>query len=273
MNIDNQLLLGLVFITAGIALALLAYAVLLNRRNSGDDDLVEEDEANEAGEPLESDIAEPTRIVPEPDAPIPGFEEPTLLIQEPVAASPAQEPTESSQPKPVETEDEPVEPPADTVHAQADESEASEATSVSLVRNPQTGRLAIQVGDQIFGSRSELKNTEVWEQIGELFEELHAWMAVVPPQSLNPPKTPKAAGAEPTKKAPAALSMVEEINEILAEKLTASATAPQGVHIAEGADGSIRVFIGVQGYAMDQVPNEEVRRLIREAVSEWESRA
>ncbi len=273
MNIDNQLLLGLVFITAGIALALLAYAVLLNRRNSIGDDLVEELEADESGEPLESDVAEPTRIVPEPESPIPGFEEPTLLIQEPGAASPAPEPMEPSQPETVESEAEPLEPQAVTVRAQAEESKSSEAPPVSLVRDPDTGKLAIQVGDQMFGSMSELKNTEAWEQIGELFEELHAWMAVVPPQTPNTPRTPKAGGAEPTKKAPAALSMVEEINEILAEKMAASETAPQGVHIAEGVDGSIRVFIGVRGYALDQVPNEEVRRLIQEAVSEWESRA
>lgn len=273
MNIDNQLLLGLVFITAGIALALLAYAVLLNRRNSADEDLVDELEADEPGEPLEADVAEPTRIVPEPKSSIPGFEEPTLLIREPRAAAPAEEPMEPSQPEAVEAESELLESQVVEELPQADETESSEAPPVSLIRDPDTGKLAIQVGNRLFGSMSELKNTEAWEQIGELFEELHAWMTVVPPQTPSAPRTPKTGAAEPTKKAPAALSMVEEINEILAEKLTASETAPQGVHLAEGGDGSIRVFIGVQGYAMDQVPNEEVRRLIREAVSEWESRA
>jgi hypothetical protein len=118
-----------------------------------------------------------------------------------------------------------------------------------------------------------LKRAEAWEQIGGLFEELHTWMAVVPPQTPSQPTVPQAEASEPTKKAGGPLSMVEEINQILSEKLAASDTAPQGVHMAEGADGSIRVFIGVDGYEMDQVPNDEVRRLIREAVSEWESRA
>jgi hypothetical protein len=40
----------------------------------------------------------------------------------------------------------------------------------------------------------------------------------------------------------------------------------------EGPAGSIRVYLGVEGYdAIDDVPDPEVRRLIREAVSEWEN--
>ncbi len=273
MNIDNQLLLGLVFITAGIALALLAYAVLLNRRSSADGGMTGEIDADQAEEPGQVDLELPTQIGGQQDAPIPGFEEPTRLIQEPAAPLPPIELTAPSQPEPTLEEAEGPEPPVATVPAEADESGTPAAPPVSLSRDPETGKLSIQVGDQTFGSMSELKNAQAWEHIGGLFEELNAWMTVVPPQTPVPPRPPRTGGAETTKKAPAALSMVDEINEILGEKLASSETAPQGVHIAEGPDGSIRVFIGVQGYAMDQVPDEEVRRLIREAVLEWESRA
>jgi hypothetical protein len=88
MNIDNQLLLGLVFITAGIALALLAYAVLLNRRGASEDDLPDEPEIAE-GDPAELDMPpEPTRIVAEPKSGIPGFEESTRLVQAPMVEVP-----------------------------------------------------------------------------------------------------------------------------------------------------------------------------------------
>jgi hypothetical protein len=277
MNIDNQLLLGLVFITAGIALALLAYAVLLNRRSSADDETPDESEAVDLEGPSEAEEPVPTQIAPEPKPATPGFEAPTMLIREPSPppAEEAEAPADEAEPPVVDTEGEPETPEAApaTILAQPEEVDEPEAPAVSLQRAAGTGKLVIRVGDKSFSSMRELKNTELWGQVGGLFEELHAWMAVVPPQApIAPSREPKAASGEPTKKAPSAVSMVDEINEILAEKLDSSDTAPQGVHIAEGADGSIRVFIGVQGYAMDQVPNDEVRRLIRESVSEWEAR-
>jgi hypothetical protein len=280
MIIDNQLLLGVVFITAGIALALLAYAVLLNRRGSIDDETEEEAEAEvdlEGG--LMAEEPEPTRIVPEPQPVVPPFEEPTRLYQEPspVEDEPAQEildtRVETEMPEPAEADAAPVEVPEATVPAQPGEPQADVVPVVSLERDPHTGKLRIDVGEDSFDSMNELKASDAWEHIGGLFEELHAWMTVVPPQSPPSARADQSGSSEATVKTPGEQSMVEQINEILADKLAASATAPQGVHMAEAPDGSIRVFIGVQGYAMDQVPNDEVRRLIREAVSEWESRS
>jgi hypothetical protein len=251
----------------------LAYAVLLNRRSSADEAPEDDGESAESVTEMEAGDAQDTQIVAEPVVPMPGFEEPTRLIQELSTPPPMPEPTEPVQPETVGHDpDADAQPPA-TVPAQADEAAVSEAPPVALARDPSSGKLTILVGPQTFGSMSELKNTEIWEQVGGLFEELHAWMSVVPPQTPPAPRTSKPGISEMTKKTQAALSMVDEINEILGEKLAASADAPQGVHIAEGSDGSIRVFIGLQGYAMDQVPDDEVRRLIREAVSEWESRS
>lgn len=250
MNIDNQLLLGVVFIIAGVAMALLAYAVILNRRSN---DGAEVEGAWEAIEPGQDEAiaAPPEGIGPTPPTPPPGFEEPTRLVRAP---EPVPEIKASSPPPPAQPE--PDAPPA----------------SVSLARDPASGKLIIKHGDKKFTSMRELKNSPVWEHVGPLLEELHAWMVIVPPGGV-----PSARGAEvvsePTKKAPPASSMIAQINEILEEKLAQSASAPQGVHLGEAADGSIRVFIGVEGFAMDDVPNPEVRQLIREAVAEWESRA
>lgn len=287
MNIDNQLLLGLVLITAGIALALLAYAVLLNRRGSTDDELTVDDEVEEGAEPVEAEATVPGSLGDQAGAPIPGFEEPTRLVSQPAAPPSVEdtvlapppvteetEPAEVAPPAQAEPDqDEPLEAEAPPSRAETEGGEPIDVPPVALHRDPASGKLSIKIGDRVFGSMSEVKKSETWEQVSGLFEELHAWMTVVPPQAPATKRTDGGGAAEPTKKPPAALSMVEEINEILEEKLAASATAPQGVHLAEGADGSIRVFIGVQGYAMDKVPDDEVRQLIREAVSEWESRA
>ena len=38
----------------------------------------------------------------------------------------------------------------------------------------------------------------------------------------------------------------------------------------ESADGSVKVLLGVQSYALDDVPDESVQTLIRKAVMIWE---
>jgi hypothetical protein len=68
------------------------------------------------------------------------------------------------------------------------------------------------------------------------------------------------------------VSMIEQIDEILQRKMTELAGAPRGVRLVEGAGGSLRVFIGVQSYAFEDVPDAEVKSIIREAVAEWESK-
>ncbi len=255
MNIDNQLLLGVVFIIAGVAMALLAYAVILNRRSNDGAEVKGAWEAIEPGQD-EAIAVPPEGIGPTPPTPPPGFEEPTRLVRapEPVPEMRVPAPPPSAAPPPAQPE--PVAPPG----------------SVSLARDPASGKLIIKHGDHKFTSMRELKNSPVWEQVGTLFEELHAWMVIVPPGGASPAKGPEVP-SEPTKKAPPASSMIGQINEILEEKLAQSASAPRGVHLGEAADGSIRVFIGVEGFPMDDVPNPEVRQLIREAVAEWESRA
>jgi hypothetical protein len=255
MNIDNQLLLGVVFIIAGVALALLAYAVVLNRRSH--DDL---EESWGAPEPDGADTAAqpPVPATATPGSSIPGFEEPTRLIREPEAVPEAEEPA-----PPASLPPEPA-----TVLAQPPAS----PSTVALTREAGSGKLLIQLGDQKFKSMSELKASPAWEQIGGLFEELLSWMVIVPPSGAPAART-REMSAEQAKKAPAASSMVAQINEILEERLAKKDASLQGVHLAEGSDGTIRVFIGLQGYPMDEVPNPEVRELIREAVAEWESRA
>jgi hypothetical protein len=66
--------------------------------------------------------------------------------------------------------------------------------------------------------------------------------------------------------------MVEQIGQILESKLAArpgSSAAP--VRLVEGPGGSVRVYIGLQSYSPEEVPDPEIREAIRASVAEWEA--
>jgi hypothetical protein len=65
--------------------------------------------------------------------------------------------------------------------------------------------------------------------------------------------------------------MIDQINTILERKLAESPQGLKGVRLVEGTGGALRVFVGLQSYAFDEVPDPEVRKVIREAVAEWEN--
>jgi len=80
---------------------------------------------------------------------------------------------------------------------------------------------------------------------------------------LNP--TP---GAEPEIK-----SIASQINEILQEQLVGSPLASRGITVNEGHDRGVMVTLdGKQYQGVMDVPDDEVRRAIRAAVLEWETR-
>ena len=67
-------------------------------------------------------------------------------------------------------------------------------------------------------------------------------------------------------------SLVDEVNEILERKLVESGLTHRGVRLSEDQEGSVRVYIGIQGYSMDEIPDPGIREVIRQAVAEWEGR-
>jgi len=98
--------------------------------------------------------------------------------------------------------------------------------------------------------------------------ELNRWFGGAGAEELRPKKDEEKAVKPPAGK----LSMVEQINQILDRNLAEEPGSRRGVRLVDGPAGSIRVYLGVEGFdAIDDVPDPEVRRLIREAVSEWEN--
>lgn len=68
-------------------------------------------------------------------------------------------------------------------------------------------------------------------------------------------------------------SIAAQIDEILQEKLAADSTITRAVRLLEIPGKGMVVMVGLEQYGgVDEVPDAEVRTLIREAVAEWERR-
>ena len=83
----------------------------------------------------------------------------------------------------------------------------------------------------------------------------------------------RALDAEVRKKPLVFKSIAGQIDDVLQEKLAGTPLEKRGIHLVDLPDQSVGVTIGLDKFeGVDNVPDEEVRGLIREAVSEWERR-
>jgi hypothetical protein len=84
---------------------------------------------------------------------------------------------------------------------------------------------------------------------------------VVPP--LVPPKT-----AEKHKRQ---LSIVEQVDEVLQELLESSLLKGRNIRLTELPNKGVTVWVGNEYYdGINAVPDEDVKRIIRQAVKKWE---
>jgi hypothetical protein len=68
-------------------------------------------------------------------------------------------------------------------------------------------------------------------------------------------------------------SIVEQIEDVLQEKLAMTAYSNQGIHLLEGSGGEVLVQIGTRMHAgVETLPDPEVQALIRQAIAEWEKK-
>ncbi|MFP3854409.1 MAG: hypothetical protein ACLFWD_08975 [Anaerolineales bacterium] len=259
MNIDNQLLLGIVFITAGVAMGLLAYAAFLNRQQEGEEamDLEQEPQMDPLEPPIE-EMDEAPLASEAGEEPIPPTSAPEPLAEaEPVSGAEAdQVEPEAPSAAPAPTS---IPGPSPTMPAAVDQ------PAVLVDRDNTTNRLMIKVDDRVYKSMEQLQESEDWPKVTDLFSDLLAWMI------KGESATPEAMEQEEDQPGKPG-SMVQQINDILGEKLADRDSGPQAVRLMEGVGGSIRVYIGVESYSIDEVPDEEVKALIRQAVAEWEAR-
>ncbi len=87
----------------------------------------------------------------------------------------------------------------------------------------------------------------------------------------NPFRPPSLSAQE--EKSLLSLSIVEQIDEILQEKLAGSPLAHKEIRLKE-IPGGMAVLVGMERYnSLDEVPDPEIRALIKAAAREWNERA
>ena len=217
MTSEFLLQLALSLIAASIALALLAYAVVLNRRRRQD-------------EPGDVDGQ-------------PAYEDVEMDDMKPVEESPT-------------TQQGPAKPKDDVV------------SIAGLLRHEKTGRLIVKIGEQHFSKAAEIEDPKSLARLKDATADLMQWLSALddakaPPEDVDQDK--------PEKTLFKPKSMIDEINEIL-ELRSERGDAPHGLRLFEGPKSTARVFVGVNSYEVDEVPDDKIRRVIKEAVAEWEAR-
>jgi hypothetical protein len=232
---NTTLVFGVLLIVAGIALAILAYALILNRRSES---------------PAGTDGAEPEAelVVPPPSTPA-----------EPAAIAAVLPPAPQAQPAAL--------PPAPQAQPPAPAAPPPPPRTIDvgrLLRDEVSGALLIAVGPRLYRTVDELRPSGDWLRMEKAARELQAWFAA-------PPKPKPTEERRSEEAAPRGGSMLDQINAILERKLALVPELPQGILLAPSPEGGVRVLIGLQAYALDQVPDAKINQLIRESVSEWEN--
>lgn len=256
MTLENPLLIGIILIIVGIATALIAAAILLNRRDSGDN----QDKTNK-----ETD-SDQTQAAP-------------VQLSNTVEQKPDSPPADST-PSDSKTAEQAHSNPPEASLSSVDKS--SPPPLASLKRDSTTGRLLLEIGGREYTSPGQLRSSSDWPLIKQSLEELSAWIHHEPvPEDRSGSTTPLRKSRAPEKKprnkkpavAPQPTSMVDQINEIIEEKIRLSGETHLSVRLIEGLHGEIKALIGVESFPVQDIPDEEVRNFIRECVTEWEQKA
>lgn len=241
MNPDNQLLIGLAMISAALVFALIAIFAL--RKLSA-----------QLGN--ESDSDGDNESMDEPTIPDPG--------EEALAAAPQLDSEAILDQLPSTPEQDPILTP--TPPSESATVTRQRITVATLLRDEISGNLIVKVGNKEYQTYDELKESDDWTRVTYAASDLTKWLA----GTVNLPELPELEVEDET--TAKSVSMVEQINDILHEKLAKAEGEIKGLRLIEGPGGTLRVFIGVQSYSMDEVPDPEARRLISEAVAIWEDR-
>jgi hypothetical protein len=143
-----------------------------------------------------------------------------------------------------------------------------ERERITLSRSKLSGRLHIEVEGRRYRSAEEMQSSSDWALAEVIYQEWRGWF------SPDPESDTAADSEAPTESQravePQTPTMIEAINLVLRRKLEAAEGETRGIHLQEGPGGTVKVYIGVESFPIDEVPYEEVRQIIAEAVEEWE---
>jgi len=251
MIAENSSALGYVFIIIGISLAIVAYVIYLNLREEKS-----VPESSERDHKLE-------------EADVLALEHPTSLDTTKIEA-----PSDFYKPPPLQEEAESKIHSIDRIdnHTGVIMSQKQNLVEVvTILREIDSGDLILQIGERMYHSLDDLKDSPHLPHILRLSSDLNNWLRSTPQLGAKVEKSTQQIKAKETA-APKPKSMVEEINEILERMLKDEPASKRAIKLVEMPGGGVNVYIGVENYPMDEVPSEDVRQLIRQAVAEWEQR-
>lgn len=271
---NSQLIIGVLLIAAGILLAVVAYWVISGGGSAKEPESA--DEANGGEEPEAAVIAT-------------GVPDPIKLDNEDVSDDIPDLPDDfqtSTEQDDLETTDEivPEQPPLADTSSESEavasdegkdeeelagkaelEPQAGPRISIAtLLRDDVTGQLIVKVGDTEYRNPDDLRASNDWTRVEFAASDLQAWIIKDAPSQPRVELEPEPVEPKPT-------SMIEQINVILQEKIESSDRSHLGVRLLESPSGAARVLIGVQSYDLADVPDEDIRQLIQEAVAIWEA--
>jgi hypothetical protein len=258
---NSQLMIGVLLIAAGILLAVVAYWVIsgggsAKKSESTDEVNGEEDPGavvTETGvpDPLTLDNEEFSDDIPDlPDDIQTSTEQDALETRDEIAPDDSKSVPEAG--SLAEGEDE-------------EEQAGPRIPIATLLRDDVTGQLIVKVGDTEYHNPDDLRASDDWTRVEFAASDLQTWII------QDAPSQPRVE-LEPEPVAPKPTSMIEQINVILQEKIESSGRSHLGVRLLESPSGAARVLIGVQSYDLADVPDEDIRQLIQEAVAIWEAK-
>ena len=271
---NSQLMIGVLLIAAGILLAVVAYWVISGGGSAKESESADEGNGGEDPEAavIETGVPESLRLDNEdisddlPDLP------------DDVQTSTEQDELETTDeivPEQIPLAEPSSESEADSSDEGKDEDEQAgkpdlqpqagpRISIATLLRDDVTGQLIVKVGDTEYRNPDDLRASNDWTRVEFAASDLQTWIV------KEAPSQPKVE-LEPEPVAPKPTSMIEQINVILQEKIESSDRSHLGVRLLESPSGAARVLIGVQSYDLADVPDEDIRQLIQEAVAIWEA--
>jgi len=231
--VDDQLVIGILLIIVGIAIGLIAVAVVLNRREDQlAAELDPETEDTEDESPPESEEVDPVSELDD--------DEPDSEIDEGEPSEEADEAAEQVPPAPLERQ-----------------------LIAEIYREEVTGKLIVRAGDQEYLDGKQIENEADRRRLAYAASDLSDWF------QGEFEFGGRSAAASTPQQAESSDQMLEEINAILQRSL--ASTPDRGVRLFPDGVGGVKVMIGVKPYEIEDVPDDEIKDLIRQAVAEWEA--
>jgi hypothetical protein len=291
---DANLLLGALLVGVGLALAALAYSLITERVGAETEDETPSESESKPQSPAEVTDSEVTMEDERDDQPVsePDTEDEPLPSPEGEV-----EPATDEAPDEIEEEFEgkadleesdtetavsdteaPSRPPDDQPVTESKSEPPKQRPTfpvATLMRDEVSGELVIKVGDKTYRDKEELEASKDWSRVRYAADDLAKWIEGEPssdkPVPSPPTPRPSSGKVERGKEAETPRSMVEQIDEILQELLVETSHAERAVRLMEGPDGTARVLIGIDNYSIEEVPDDEIQELIKQAVAEWEA--